>query len=314
MSDFKEYAGLESVKLPERRLHLAVGMFDGLHRGHQTVIQAAIKAARKDGGLAGVLTFWPHPSAVLRPAAPTAMLMLPRPKARRLQALGVDVVITQQFTAEFAALEAAEFLPRLQKYLPGLVAIYVGENWRYGRGRLGDLAMLERDAKKLGLVVHGLPRVRDGDEPISSTRIRALLEDGDMEAVNELLGYAYAAEGKVVSGRGLGGKLGFPTLNLDWQPELEPRHGVYAVTVTSGDEAKRFPAVANYGVRPTVEANQPAVLEVHVLGACPFKRGDELTVEFRHFIRPEQKFPNLDALRAQIDRDRVSAQTWLAEN
>jgi riboflavin kinase/FMN adenylyltransferase len=157
--------------------------------------------------------------------------------------------------------------------------------------------------------VRSIPRVHLQGAPISSTRIRDDLEAGRLEEANLLLGYAYFAVGVVVPGRRLGRTLGFPTLNLPWQPELQPRHGVYAVRV-GDDQAPPGPGVANYGTRPTVASAGEPLLEVHALGPCPFTAGSRLTVEWLKFLRPEQKFASVDELRAQIARDRESAEAW----
>ncbi|MFZ9682940.1 MAG: riboflavin biosynthesis protein RibF [Cephaloticoccus sp.] len=315
MTAIRQFDGLGAVDLPATQpLHLAVGMFDGLHRGHQAVIQAARDGASREGGTAAVLTFWPHPSVLLRPANATRMIMDPAAKARVLAGLGVTAVITEAFTPEFAGLAAEEFVPRLKRALPGLAAIYVGENWRFGRGRLGDLNLLKAEGQCHRVAVTGVARVRAGDEPISSTRIRGAIEAGDMGSANALLGYAHFATGRVVEGRGLGRKLGFPTLNLDWAPELEPRHGVYVVAVRGAKTTRAIPGVANYGVRPTVESAGRAQLEVHLLGECPFTTGDKLTVDLLHFLRAEQKFSGVEALRTQIAADRLAAEQWHAVN
>ncbi|RRJ99941.1 bifunctional riboflavin kinase/FMN adenylyltransferase [Opitutaceae bacterium TAV3] len=315
-----------------RPLHLAIGMFDGVHLGHQAVIEAAVHSARRSGGTAAVLTFWPHPSRLFRPDAPVRMIMTPALKARLLAQLGVDVIISQTFDAAYAQTPAAEFLPLLKRHLPVLRTIYVGENWRFGRGREGDISYLINEARPLGLSVFSAERINHNGEPISSTRIRAHLETGGIEEANTLLGYSYFAEGVIMPGKQLGRTIGFPTLNVDWQPDLLPRLGVYAVRVTAGTSpgltsapppppppptaapaAPSFPAVANYGLRPTVENATCPRLEIHLLGdRCPFDAGDFVTVEWLTFLRPEQRFPNLPALRAQIAADRQSALDWFS--
>lgn len=307
MTEPVQFEGLEHVLLPAQPLHLAIGMFDGVHRGHRAVIEAAVHSARRSSGLAGVLTFWPHPSALFRPGNPTRMMQDSRAKARVLLTLGVDVLITQPFTAEFAAVSAEEFLPTLKQRLPQLAAIYVGENFRFGHGRRGDVPLLVAEARRHGLRVYSAPRVSLDGEPISSTRVRALLEIGDIEAVNALLGYHYSAEGVVQSGKRLGRTIGFPTLNVAWSPDLRPRLGVYAVRLSGAKSATAMPAVANYGLRPTVEQAASPLLEVHVLGECSFGPGEEVTVEWLRFLRPEMKFKSVDELRAQIGRDREVA-------
>ena len=298
--------GLAAAHLPARPLHLAIGMFDGMHLGHQSVIEAAIHSARRCGGLAGVLTFAPHPSVLLRPENPTRLLMPPAMKRTVLARLGVDVLIEQNFSREYADLAATDFVPHLRRHLPHLAAVYVGENWRFGRDRTGDVALLNAEAKKAGLSVYSAPRLNHNGAPISSTRVRELLAAGDIAGVNALLGYTYFAEGVVEHGRELGRTIGFPTLNLAWAPELKPRYGVYAVEVTAG----RNPAgrgVANYGLRPTVAQTTQPLLEVHLLEQSALTYGDEITVNWLHFLRPESKFGSIDALRAQIEMDRRAA-------
>ncbi|HEY0946904.1 MAG TPA: riboflavin biosynthesis protein RibF [Opitutaceae bacterium] len=300
--------GLEqAAQLPARPLHLAVGMFDGVHLGHRTVIDAAIQSARRSGGLAGVLTFWPHPSQLFRPEDPVRLIQSAAIKTRMLLALGIDVVITQPFTPEFAATEAAEFLPRLRRALHGLTTLYVGENWRFGRGRKGDIQFLIAEARKQGLTIFSAPRINENGEPISSTRIRNALEAGRIEEANMMLGYSYFAEGRVAPGKRLGRTLGFPTLNLPWNPDLRPRFGVYAVRVYGKESSPGLPAVANYGVRPTVEQTNMPQLETHLLEACPYGEGDALRVEWLRFLRPEKRFHGIEELRAQIAQDRTAA-------
>jgi riboflavin kinase/FMN adenylyltransferase len=313
VSSLQQFSGLEAVHLPAKPLHLAIGMFDGVHLGHRAVIETAVQSAREVGGVSAVLTFWPHPSVLFRPDEPTRLFMPPAAKVRVMSRLGVDALIVQNFSKDYACIAAEDFLPHLQRYLPHLAAVYVGENWRFGRGRKGDVRLLVREARRLGLGVFSAPRVNFDGEAISSTRIRELLEVGEIEKANALLGYAYFAEGRVAPGKGLGRQIGFPTLNIEWAPELTPRYGVYAVRLSRADGSDARPGVANYGVRPTVEQTQVPRLEVHVLSECPFATGDEVSVELRRFLRPEQKFSDLAALRSQIAQDRATAAEWWAK-
>lgn len=303
----QEFAGLDEVALPDRPLHLAIGMFDGVHLGHRAVIDPAIKAARASGGIAAVLTFWPHPSTLFRPENPTLLMLDPPAKTKLLLARGVDVVISQPFTRDLATVPAEEFLGWLRTRLPRLAAVYVGENFRFGRGREGDVAQLRASGRELGIDVVCAPRVNYNGEPISSTRVRAQLAAGDVAAANALLGYAYTSEGIVTPGKRLGRTLGFPTLNLPWAPQLRPRYGVYAVRVSGPRATSPLPAVANYGLRPTVEQSSEPRLEVHVLAPCPFGEGDLVQVQWLHFLRGEKKFAGLDELRAQIAQDSAAA-------
>lgn len=309
------FPSLAAVRLPAQPLHLAIGMFDGVHLGHQAVVEAAMHSARRAGGLAGVLTFDPHPSRLFRPDNPVRLLMPVELKTCFLRyRLGIDFVVQEPFTHAFAAVTAEEFLPRLRAALPNLQALYVGENWRYGAGRRGDAASLVRAGREAGVSVFSAPRINLDGEPISSTRIRTHVAAGEIAAANALLGYAYFAHGPVQPGRQLGRTLGFPTLNLAWAPECAPATGVYAVRVRGRADAPEAgrPAVANYGVRPTVESAGRPLLEVHVLGECPWHEGDELVVEWLRFLRPERKFGDLAALRGQIEQDRAAAQVFFS--
>ena len=302
-----QFESLEKTTLPARPLHLAIGMFDGVHLGHRAVIDAAVQSARSSGGVVAVLTFWPHPSVLFRPQDPTRMIQDAPTKARMLLGLGVDAVVTQPFTPELARIAAENFLPWLREKLPTLAAVYVGENFKFGQGRRGDVAVLLNSARALGIKVFSAPRVNLDGEPISSTRIRGLLEKGEIAAANALLGYHYFAAGAVIPGKRLGRGLGFPTLNLAWSPALRPRLGVYAVRVSGANSAMPLPAVANYGLRPTVEQATEPRLESHLLGACPFGEGDAIEVEWLRFLRPEMKFSGVEELRAQIAKDRDAA-------
>lgn len=307
MSHPAQFSSLATAKLPAGPLHLAIGMFDGVHLGHRAVIDAAVANAGRTGGVAAVLTFWPHPSALFRPENRTRMIQDVPTKVRVLGQLGMTAVIVEPFTRELAAIVAEEFLPWLEERLPALAAVYVGENFRFGAKRLGDAKLLTESGRQLGVTVITAPRVLLHGERVSSTRIRSLLETGEIEKANELLGCPYFSEGVITPGKKLGRTLGFPTLNIPWAPDLRPRFGVYAVRVSAESGEPSRPGVANYGLRPTVENTTEPKLEVHVLGDCPFDAGDDVVVEWLRFLRPEAKFANLDALRAQIAQDRDTA-------
>lgn len=311
MTSFRTIPGIERAAELGGPLHLAIGMFDGVHLGHQAVIEAAVHSARRAGGVAAVLTFWPHPSALVAPERRTRMMMPPELKRVILARLGVPALVEQAFTPEFASVEAEDFIPRLKAALPSLSSVYVGENWRFGAGRKGDIRTLLLTAAPLGVGVFSAPRVHFNGEPISSSRIRQDLAAGDIGKVNALLGYAYFAQGRTAQGKQLGRTLGFPTLNLSWSPELAPAYGVYAVRVASAASVESgsplwHPAVANYGLRPTVGGATSPLLEAHLLKTCPFTYGDEIVVEWLRFVRPEKRFDGLQALKNQIEMDRLN--------
>jgi riboflavin kinase/FMN adenylyltransferase len=225
----------------------------------------------------------------------------------KLGQLGVDAIVVQRFTRDFAAIAAEDFVPYIKRHLPRLSGIYVGENFRFGQGRRGDVSMLVAEGRRHGITVFSAPRVSMDGEPISSTRIRDRIQKGDMKGAAALLGYVYTAAGTVVHGKHLGRTIGFPTLNLGWAPDLKPLYGVYAVRVSGAKSYGWLPAVANYGLRPTVEDTQEARLEIHMLATCPYSAGDPVAVEWVRFLRPERKFGGIDELRLQIARDVAEA-------
>ncbi len=297
MDGFEALAGLKGD------LHLAIGVFDGVHLGHKAVVESAVFSGRRSG-LSGVLTFHPHPSRLFRPEDSTRLIMPIDDKVRMLHAIGVDYVICKRFDHEFAAIPAEGFLAYLKEQLPALKSIYVGENFRFGRKRVGDVATLIAAGRELGLGVFSADRIKHNGEPISSTRIRRELEAGHIAEANDLLGYNYTSSGSIVSGAKLGRTIGFPTMNLPWQPECRPKFAVYYVQYRLSGHAEWLPAVANYGVKPTVgEDSLGPCLEVHALEATDLGPGQRIEVEWLRFIRPEQKFDSVDALKAQIGKD-----------
>lgn len=299
-----------SQKGEGRPLFLAIGMFDGVHIGHQSLIRSAIKEAREAGGRAGVLTFWPHPSVFFQSPRPTRMIYPAAERKELLSVLGVDEVIQLPFESELASVEAGNFPAWLKERYPTLRKVFVGANWHYGKGRKGNAASLHKDGPSAGFAVHTMERVHFGNEPVSSSRIRAHLEKGEIEAANALLGKPYRFAGKVAPGQQLGRKLGFPTLNLPWSYDLTPALGVYGVRVKSDGHPDQINGVANLGIRPTVdsEATRPQ-LEVHLLaGESPWGEGSFIEVEWVFHLRPEQRFSSLDELAAQISCDRTEAE------
>ena len=286
-----------------RPVHLAIGMFDGVHLGHQQIIRHTLETAHATAGTAAVLTFTPHPSHLFHPNAPVPQILNSADKDARLRALGIHCIIHEPFTPEFAAHNASTFLDTLQRALPTLATLHVGEDFRFGHARAGDVHWLQNHANARHLHIHSIASVKVHGSRVSSTRIRELIASGHIADANTLLGHTYASHGKIIPGRALGRTLGFPTLNTSWTPELQPRHGVYAV---------------NYGLRPTVtsSATTPPLLEVHLLANADtlanagLEPGATLHAEWLHFIRPEKNFSTLDILRAQITADIATAQNF----
>ncbi len=299
-------------ELGGRPIWLAIGMFDGVHLGHRTVLNLAADAARKDNGMTVALTFPEHPAKFLRPGKEPPLLMDVETKVRDLLVACVDYVVMRPFGKALAEIPAEEFPVSLKDSIPSLRGICVGDNFRFGQGRLGDAGSLRKIGKRLGLEVIVAPSAVYGGVLVSSSRIRDALAEGEIKEVNAMLGRSYQVSGVVVPGKGKGRELGFPTLNLLWSPQARPAYGVYVVEVTLAGANEAKPAVVNYGVRPTIEeADVQPLLEVHLLGEEDFssyKPGVELSVELLRFLRPECKFDSLDSLKTQIAADKIDAE------
>ncbi len=288
-------------------------MFDGVHLGHVRVISSAVDAARQADGVSLVLTFPDHPSRLLRPESPTPLILAPETKTARLLDLEVEHVVLQPFDESFAKLRAEDFAAYLQTAVPALQGIHVGENFQFGRGRSGDVALLAETAATFGIEVAVSPPVERQGVPISSSRIREALVKGEIVEVNEMLGRCYEASGIVETGAGRGVDLGFPTLNLPWAPGVEPLYGVYAVELIAGEDKRRRPGVANYGVRPTFDEDcGDPVLETHLFENPEINLGDCIRVAFRAFLREEKKFDSVKSLAEQIGKDKELAREALS--
>ncbi len=307
MLTHRSLTSLTSISGP---LHLAIGVFDGLHLGHQEVIRSAQAAAAMQGGTAVVVTFDPHPIRVLRPDVAPQLLTTTRHKEIILSRLGVGHLLELPFTAEFASHTAEQFVAELQAACQPLGSIAVGEDWAFGRGRRGNVARLQQLGEAGHFTVHGVPRVELEGEQISSTRIRSAVEAGDFKTAEKLLGRTYAVIGQIYQDRQLGRKLGFPTANLQGLAEQLPPVGVYAVRASLGGAF--LPGVANLGYRPTTEPTATARrLEVHLLDFNKDIYGRELEVKFIARLREELRMNSLDELKAQIARDAQQAREVL---
>jgi riboflavin kinase/FMN adenylyltransferase len=291
-------------------LHLAIGAFDGVHLGHRAVLHSAREAARADGGIVGVLTYDPHPSKVLRPESSVPLIFTRAQKDERLTEAGAQLIHHEKFDRNHAGIEAADFPKWLKQTFPQLKSLHVGSNFQYGRGRAGNGESLIAHGSSEALGVKLVAAVRLGDETVSSSRIRQCLIAGELDLANAMLLRPYEAEGTIIGGRRLGRTIGFPTVNIAWEPELKPAYGVYAVEVIFNGEA--MPAVANYGQRPTVESGPVApLLEAHVLRGTAPTTGDSVRVRWVRRLRSEQKFADLADLQAQIAKDSTAAKQAL---
>ncbi len=287
---------------------VALGNFDGVHRGHAGLLRAA-HAARPDTPLA-VLTFEPHPREVFRPEDPPFRLTLSAERADALAALGVAILYELPFNRDFSMMSAEEFLVEVLHNGVGAKHLAAGEDFAFGHRRGGDTGLLTARAEALGIGLTLVPPITDARGPLSSTRIRRALQDGYPERATVELGRPWAIRGVVAHGARLGRTIGFPTANVALGQHLEPARGVYAVTVRTADGAI-CKGVANIGRRPTVSAGTESRLEVNIFDFSGDIYGTEITVALHGFIRPEIKFPGIDALKAQIANDAEEARQRL---
>lgn len=313
MTSFITIAGLDAFSATWRNsvpVHLGIGIYDGVHSGHRAIFARAKQNAQADGGVCGALTFEPHPEVFFKGSGAIKLIYSRAQKNALFMENGLDFALYERFTHDFAMIDAETFVPFLKSKIPTLSTLYVGENFRFGAKRAGDVSLLSALGKRTGVAVEVVPAVLFAGTKISSTRIREALVAGAIADAGTMLARPYFSTGTVEHGRKLGRTIGFPTLNLRWKPELLPRFGVYAVRLKGREQV--FDGIANYGVRPTVERElAPApLLETHLLriaaGAPIPSYGDAISVSWTHFIRSEEKFSSLDALVAQIERDKAS--------
>jgi riboflavin kinase / FMN adenylyltransferase len=287
-------------------LFLAIGVFDGVHRGHQTVISTSADHARAANGTPVVVTFDPHPEKVLRPAQAPHLLTATQHKIAAIRELGVDHLLVINFDKSFAATEPEDFVQQLVIHSKPLREICVGHEWTFGKNRRGNLEFLKALGAQFRFEVVGVPPVKANSEVVSSTAIRKAIECGDFAKAAAMLGREYTILGTVTRGDSLGKKIGFPTANLSAHSEQFPPNGVYAAKAKIDDQL--YGGVINLGVRPTIAAGKSErILEIHLFDFDRDIYGTDIEVRFLKFLRPEKKFENIDALVQQIRRDSEEA-------
>ena len=284
-------------------VHLALGVFDGVHVGHQEVILNAVKSAREEGGKVGVITFEPHPVRVLAPdRAPSRILASIAHKADLLGSMGVDFLCVQEFTLDFAAREAREFIGDLMKYSNDLETIAVGEDWIFGKARGGNVDKLRTWGAEMEFSVTAAAPVMIDGERVSSTRVRQAVRDGNLTAVRKMLGRPYDVVGTVIEGKKLARTLGFPTANVVVHNEQLPPDGVWSLKVKFRGES--YNGIGNLGRRPTVEQEGARrLLEIHVFDFDGDLYGETIDAEFVTYLRKEKKFESVEELKSQIEAD-----------
>jgi len=287
-------------------LFTAIGVFDGVHLGHQAVISTSAAHAREAGGTPVVVTFDPHPTKVLRPEKAPHLITATQHKIALIRELGVAHLLVVKFDREFASTPPEEFVRQLVTHANPLREICVGHEWSFGKNRAGNLTLLQQLGAEHHFNVVGIKPVTVNGTVVSSTAIRQAVETGDFARAAEMLGREYTILGTVKQGAQLGRTLGFPTANLSAHSEQFPPNGVYAAEARLDGAVLR--GVANLGYRPTVaEAKPERLLELHLFDMNKDIYGEDVEVRFVRYLRPEQKFASLDELKAQIARDVESA-------
>lgn len=297
------YRSLDDLKLD--RSWLTIGVFDGVHRGHQVILNRLVKGAHAEGLPAVVVTFFPHPVVVLKNIQDPVYLTMPDERAELLASLGVDEVVTLEFNRQTASLSAADFMAWMKARL-GIVHLCAGYDFALGRDREGTLPVLKQLGDQLGYSVSVVePLIDPHHETISSSRIRDLIAQGDIKTAADLLGRRYSIDGIIAHGDGRGHDLGFPTANIAVpEQRLSPGFGIYTTWINLRGE--RLPSVTSIGVRPTFE-HQPVEprIETHILDLSgdPDLYGQAVRLEFVEYLRPELRFEQIQALIDQIHQD-----------
>ena len=306
--------GLHNLRPHDRGCVATIGNFDGVHLGHRAVFQRLLARGRELSFPATVIIFEPQPMELFAPDAAPARLTRLREKVKALAGCGIERVMILEFNPRLAAMEASEFVERLLIEGLGVRYLLVGDDFRFGRGRLGDYELLRRmgeaaAASGKGFAVEDLHTITHGEERISSTRIRDALGRGDLVQARHLLGRPYTMQGRVAHGDKRGRTIGFPTANIDLHRRVSPLRGVYAV-IAHGLVEGPWPGVANVGTRPTVNGHGYR-LEVHLFDYAREIYGTHLEVELRLKLRDERRFETFDALRRQIAMDAAAARQYL---
>jgi riboflavin kinase/FMN adenylyltransferase len=311
MKRIRVIRGWKDLKAGDRGAAVAMGNFDGVHRGHQRVIALAAEAARAAGAPLGVITLDPHPRVYHRPNEPNFRLMKPDQQARALEALGVDVLYVLPYDRGFAELSDREFATRVLHDGLGVVHVALGFDNSFGKDRTGTPETMKAYGRELGFGVSvAEPVADDSGEKFSSTEVRDALRAGRPELAAEVLGRPFAIEGAVQRGRQLGRTLGFPTANVALSDYVVPKYGVYA-TRTRLPDGRLLPGVANLGINPTVEGITKALLEVWLFDFDEDIYDQVIETQLIVFLRPEEKFDSLEAMTEQVMKDANDARAVL---
>jgi riboflavin kinase/FMN adenylyltransferase len=305
--------GLHNLRPRHHGCVATIGAFDGVHLGHQAVIRHLLDKAAELDLPSLIIVFEPLPREYFSPLKAPARIMSFWEKCRALEKLGVDRLLRIRFNKQFRGMSAQQFVDDIFVVALGVRYVVLGDDFRFGAGREGDIEFIRREGVRYGFEAGSTPTFSVAGERVSSTRIREALENADFAAAEALLGRPYSISGRVIFGRQLGRTLGTPTANMELRRLRAPLSGVYAVEV-SGGSLNRAPAVANIGVRPTVDDSIRANLEVHVLDREVDLYGRHIEVTFRAKLREEQKFGSVEELQENIARDMGRTRAWFQRN
>ena len=282
---------------------VAIGNFDGVHLGHREILSRTVKSAHDRGKEAVVYTFDPHPRIVLNKVQDVPRINTEAEREKILEELGIDVLILAEFTPEYASQTPEQFVENTLVEELGVRSLFVGENYRFGKGRSGTAVMLKKTGHELGFTVHVVPSVKVDEVVVSSSEIRKLLLSGEIRRANELLGRPFKIAGKVIHGHSRGKKLGFPTANIKPEPKLCPPDGVYAVYCILDDDRKNLrPGVMNIGWNPTFKDRRVSY-EAHIMDLDRDLYGQRIEMQIIDRIRAEMTFNNVEELKEQIRKD-----------
>jgi len=301
------FHGTDNAQI-QRPTVLTLGVFDGLHLGHQLIMRTVVERAHATGAVPTVITFDPHPRAVLHPESAPPLLQTLDQKVEGFGVLGIEQTIVIHFDEAFSQIRAEEFLRDVARDRLHATEVYLGCGFAFGHNREGNIELLRRVGAELGFVADEVPEVRLRNQRVSSSKIRTLLSAGKVNLARRLLGRPYGVEGRVERGAERGATLGFPTANLHPRNRVIPRNGVYVTGTLIAGEWRR--SVTNVGLRPTFTGDTEPSVETFVLNWAGDLYGDVVRVRFLHRLRDERKFASIDELKAQIDTDVKRAQSY----
>jgi riboflavin kinase/FMN adenylyltransferase len=301
------FHGTDNAKIARPTI-LTLGVFDGLHLGHQLIMRTVVDRARVIGAVPTVITFDPHPRALLHPESAPPLLQTFDQKIEALGVLGIEQTIVIRFDKKFSQVRAEDFLRTIIAERLHAKEVYLGCGFAFGHDREGNIDLLRAVSQNLGFFADEVPELRLRGRRISSSRIRELLQAGRVNTARRMLGRPYGVEGIVVRGAERGAKLGFPTANLHPQNRVIPRNGVYVTATLIDDQWRR--SVTNIGTRPTFESESESSVETFVMDWSGNLYGDVVRVRFLHRLREEKKFNSIDELKSQIEHDVARAHSY----